>query len=113
VCRQCYTGNWGGDENCHNCGASLDIFEMMSLHSSKATTDRLERQMQEAATFKKTEEEASRKRMEEMQAIERERQTEIYHRLQKRKKEEQTMLFLTVGILLAVSIIAIFYFWLF
>ena len=59
------------------------------------------------------EEEASRKRMEEMQAIERERQAEIYQRMQKRKKEEQTMLFLTVGILLAVSVIALFYFWLF
>jgi hypothetical protein len=78
-----------------------------------STVDRLERQMSEAAAFKKAEEEASRKRMAEMQALERERQAEIYQRRQKRQQEERTMLFLAVGILLALVLIAIFYFWLF
>ena len=109
VCRQCHTANWGGADECGSCGASLDIFERIAI----TTNDRLARQMDEAAAFKKTEAEASRKRMDEMQAIERERQTEIYHRQQKRQKEERTMLFMTVGILLAVGLVAIFYFWLF
>lgn len=109
VCRQCHTANWGGADYCDKCGVSLDIFERIAV----TTTDRLAQQMNAAAAFKKTEEDASRQRMAEMQANERERQAEIYQRMQKRKKEEQTMLFLTVSILLAVSVIAIFYFWLF
>jgi serine/threonine-protein kinase len=113
VCRQCYTSNWAGDEVCANCGASLDIFELMYSHSTQATAERLQRQMNEAAGFKKAEEEASRKRMEEMQAIERERLAEIYRRRQKRQQEERTMLFMTLGILFALALITIFYFWLF
>ena len=109
VCRQCHTANWGGADECSKCGASLDIFERMAI----TTTNRLAQQMNDAAAFKKTETEASHKRMEAMQALERERQAEIHQRLQKRQKEERTMLFLTVGILLAVGLIAIFYFWLF
>ncbi|MCB9421268.1 MAG: protein kinase [Ardenticatenaceae bacterium] len=110
VCRQCHTANWGGDETCTKCGAPLDIFELMYSHSSKATVERLQRQMSEAADFKKVEEAASQKRMEEMKAIERERQAELYRRRQKRQQEERTLMFLTVGILLAVSVIAVFYF---
>ncbi|MEJ2747334.1 MAG: protein kinase [Anaerolineae bacterium] len=109
VCRHCYTSNWAGDENCKKCGQSLDIFEMMYTHSSKATSERLQRQMNEAATFKKMEEEASRKRMEEMQAIERDRQAEIYHRRQKRQREERMMLLIVLAIMLAVAIIAIYF----
>jgi predicted nucleic acid-binding Zn ribbon protein/uncharacterized protein YbaR (Trm112 family) len=109
VCRQCHTANWGGADNCGSCGASLDIFERITI----TTTNRLAQQMSEAAAFKKTEAEASQKRMDEMQAIERERQAEIYHRQQKRQKEERTLMYLTVGILLAVSVIAVFYFILF
>jgi serine/threonine-protein kinase len=113
VCRECYTANWGGDELCAKCGASLDIFAMMTTHSSQATADRLQKQMQEAATFKKIEEEASRKRMEEMQAIERERRTEIYHRRQKRQREERMMLFAAVGFLLIVVLSTLVYFLIF
>jgi serine/threonine-protein kinase len=113
VCRQCYTPNWGGDEACVNCGQSLDIFAMMSTYSSKATTDRLQRQMSEAVSLKKADEEASRKRMEDMQERERERVAEIQRRRQKRQREERMMLFFTLSILLAVALIAIFYFLLF
>lgn len=113
VCRQCHTANWGGDEACANCGTSLDIFELMYSHSSKATAERLQRQMKEAAAFKKAEEEASRKRMEEMQAIERERQAEIYRRRQKRQREERIMLYFTLGILLVLALVTAFYFLLF
>lgn len=110
VCRECYTANWGGDELCAKCGTSLDIFSMMYNHSSQATADRLQKQMREAANFKKIEEEASRKRMEEMQEIERERRAEIYRRRQKRQREERMMLFTVVGILLVVVLSTLFYF---
>lgn len=109
ICRQCHTANWGGAETCRSCGTSLDIFERISI----TTTKRLAQQMNAAAAFKQTEEAASQKRMEEMQAIEQERQAELYRRRQKQQQEERTLMYLTVGILLAVSVIAIFYFILF
>lgn len=109
VCRQCYTSNWAGDETCKKCGQSLDIFEMMYTHSSKATAERLQRQMNEAATYKKIEEEASRRRMEEMQAIGRERQAEIYGRRQKRQREERLMLLVVLAVMLAAAIIVIYF----
>lgn len=97
VCRHCQVVNWAGNEICRQCDRPLDIFELMVSHSDKATPDRLDRQMKEARTYKKTEEEASRKRMTELQAIEDDRQAELQLRLQKKRREERMMLLFAVG----------------
>ena len=108
ACRHCYTSNWGGDDQCRECGQPLDIFELMSTHSEKATAERLQRQMAEAPSFKKAEEEASQKRMEELQAIEAERQANLRRNMQKRRQQERVMLAVTFGILFIILIIVVF-----
>lgn len=97
VCRHCQAINWAGNEFCQGCGRPLDIFELMVSHSDKATPDRLDRQMKEAQRYKKTEEEASRKRMAEFQAIEDERQAELQMRLQEKRRQERAMLVFAGG----------------
>ncbi len=92
ACKHCHTVNWGGSDQCRKCGQPLDIFEMLSDHSPKAAGQRLQRQMDEAHTFKKTEEEASRKRMAELQAVETERQIELQRRLKIKQRQERRML---------------------
>ncbi len=106
ACGHCYTPNWGGDEQCRECGRSLDIFELMSSYSSSATAKRLQRQMSDAQTFKKAEKEASKKRMAELEAIEAKRQAILRQRLQKKQKQEQAMLFVALAVI-AVFLIVI------
>ncbi len=109
ACRHCHTPNWAGDEQCQNCGESLDIFELMYTHTKSATTDRLHKQMSEAQAFKKIEAEASEKRMAELQAIEAERQIKLQQRLQKKAQQEKRMLLFMFG-LAAVLVIVILVF---
>ncbi|MCP4425988.1 MAG: protein kinase [Chloroflexi bacterium] len=105
ACRHCYTANWGGDETCRECGKSLDIFELMSGHTKKATAERLHKQMSEAHLFKQIEEEASQKRMAELQGIEDDRQVKLRRLRAQRRRQERTMLLVVFGIIAALLIV--------
>lgn len=107
ACRKCYTANWDGDDVCQNCGNSLDIFDLMYGHTKSATAERLHRQMSEATHFKQIEAKASKRRMDELQGIERERLAELQRRRQKQQKQERTMLLVTFSIMAILIIIAV------
>ena len=79
LCSHCNASNWGGDENCKECGASLDILEHLQRHSPQASQERLREHTVNVSQLKEIEEEGSKKRMAELMAIEEERQIELSH----------------------------------
>lgn len=89
-CSQCGASNWVGDEECGECGTTLDMVALLT--GQLTTTDRLDQQMAEAWQIKDLEEAASAARMERMLAKEAARQTEIRHRIQEQKEQERKVL---------------------
>lgn len=107
VCLKCQTMNWVGDEYCKQCGAGMDIFDLLQKSYAQTTADRLNEQMAGAQQIKAQEQKASELRMSKMMADEQRRLKELArHRAALRLKDQQ--LFLVVGlVLLFVILIAI------
>ena len=109
VCRKCHVSNWAGDEYCRHCGAALDIFEMLHSHTTQATAERLQQQMESAQRLKEVEAESSRRRMTEFTTMEENRLAELRYRQQKQKKEERLMLVMTFGAIAVIILMTILY----
>ena len=108
VCQKCHTRNWAGDEYCKNCGAAMDIFELLHIQTAQATADRLYAQQKQAREYKEQEKIASEKRMAELMEIEQERQRELTRRHQiQKKKDQQTYLLMGVVLIFALIVVAL------
>ncbi|MBX3061288.1 MAG: zinc ribbon domain-containing protein, partial [Anaerolineae bacterium] len=42
VCQKCRTSNWAGDEYCKQCGAAMDILELLKVNYAQTTADRVQ-----------------------------------------------------------------------
>ena len=104
LCRKCNTRNWAGDEHCKNCGAALDIFEILHQQNNQAAADRLIERQLFAREIKEKEKAASAKRMADLQQIEQDRRREIARRRQIQKKKDQ-QLFIIVGIAIGFALL--------
>jgi hypothetical protein len=109
VCRKCHVANWAGDEYCKQCGTALDIFEVLHSHTTQATAERLQQQMDSARHLKEVEAESSRRRMAEFAALEEERLAELRRLQQKQKKEERLMLVITFGAVAVFILMTVLY----
>lgn len=98
VCHRCDTSNWAGNEICRNCGAELDIFEMIHDHTKQGERERLQKMMREANQIKAAELKAADQRMAVLMEIEQERQIELARRQAIQKRKETIMLTLGIGI---------------
>ncbi len=92
ICRNCHSVNWSGNRVCVMCDEVMEELELPVGPSGETTTERLNRQMQQAKTIKALEEQASIKRMAELMAIEEARQAEIRQRITRQKEQEQRLL---------------------
>ena len=48
VCHNCRTHNWGGDDNCKNCGTPLDLLELLQSRTQKDPAENLEEEIEQA-----------------------------------------------------------------
>ncbi|HOU14388.1 MAG TPA: zinc ribbon domain-containing protein [Anaerolineae bacterium] len=106
-CPKCSTINWIGDEYCVNCGAPLDILELIVQRHTQGTAGRLYQQMDEAQTIKEMEMAASQARMNRMLAEEREHQAAIRRRLLEQRRREKKVLTIVLGVAAVLVIIII------
>jgi serine/threonine protein kinase len=109
LCSNCNASNWSGDEDCKECGTSLDILQYMRQHTPQARRERLREQSANASHLKEIEEAASQKRMAELMAIEEDRQAELRSRQQKQRAQDRLMLTVVFGIVGIVLIAVILY----
>ena len=108
VCQKCYTRNWAGDEYCKNCGAAMDIFELLHIQTAQTTADRLYEQQKRSREYKEQERIASEKRMAELMEIEDERQRELARRREiQKKKDQRTYLMMGGVIIFALIVVAL------
>ncbi len=111
-CHQCSALNWIGDEYCAQCGAPLDIVDLVIRGHSIETRDRLDAQLEEIQLLKQEETAASNARLAQMVAEERARREALRQQQLIRQEQERKMIQVTliaVGvILLALVLIAIF-----
>jgi hypothetical protein len=109
LCPNCNAVNWPGNDDCTQCGVSLDIFEYIVQNTPQGRRDRLRGQMRGASYFKEVEEKGSRKRMAEFMAMEEERQHELQHQRSIQRKQERTMLIVfLVGTAIILSAVVVF-----
>lgn len=97
VCLRCKSSNWAGEEFCAHCGEPLDIFELLSLQQRDARQKMLEQRRHEIRHLRQEEELASNRRMEELQAIEAERQALLRQRLAVQRRQQRKLLMLAFG----------------
>lgn len=90
-CPKCEYNNWIGNEYCLQCGAVLDILELIVQRHNHGTAGRLNLQMDKARALKDAEEAASRARQARLMEKERRRQEQIRRDLAERKAQEQKM----------------------
>ena len=98
--KNCHTINWTGDEECIDCGQSIDLLGQVESASKQSDADRLDRQMNEAKALKETEAAASDKRMAELMAIEEARQAELMLQRSRRQRHERRMLIIVFAAVL-------------
>jgi len=108
-CPKCGYENWIGNEYCLQCGAVLDILELIVQRQNQGTVGHLNRQMASAQALKDAEEVASRARRSRLMEKERQRQEQIRRDLEKRRDEEQKMYtyFLIGVIIIGVLIVVV------
>ncbi|WP_420627692.1 double zinc ribbon domain-containing protein [Candidatus Leptofilum sp.] len=99
TCERCHTRNWAGAEYCQDCGAALDIFQLLSLHNKHSTMSRLDEQMREAQFFKEKEKADSERRMTGLIEKEQARLQDIRERQAAQKKQDQQLIFTAVLVL--------------
>ena len=110
VCRKCRTPNWAGDEYCHQCGTAMDLLDLITARHQKESAEQMEMRREQIARLKILEEEASRRRMEELMEIEATRREELLRRRNKQKERERMMVIIT-GIIVAVFILMLLAFY--
>lgn len=106
-CRKCDLLNWIGDEYCVDCGAALDIFEVISQQHTQDTKTRLYEQRETARALRAAEETAGEARRARMLEQERLRQAEIQRKLQARQEQERKMMQRLIVFSVAAAIIVI------
>jgi len=99
TCERCGTSNWSGAEYCQDCGAALDIFQLLHLHNKQSTMDRLDGQMREAQAFKEKERADSDRRMATLLEQERARLLGIHERREAQKKQDRQLMMTAVFVL--------------
>jgi DNA-directed RNA polymerase subunit RPC12/RpoP len=99
TCEKCLASNWAGAEYCQECGAALDIFQLLHLQYKQSTMNRLDEQMREAHYFKEKERVDSERRMGLLMAEEQERLRGIRERQAVQKRQDQQLIFTAVLIL--------------
>lgn len=92
LCRNCRTANWTGDDSCIICGEAIDLLSQVEASSTLSTVGRLDKQMTDARDLKMTEEEASKKRMAELMAIEEARQADLLRQRARQERHERRLL---------------------
>ena len=97
VCHKCSHVNWAGDEYCARCGDAMDIFELLSLQDRQARQERLIQRREQIRRLRAVEEEASQKRLEELEAIEAARQEELRRRRAEQRRRDRMLLLATLG----------------
>lgn len=109
VCRNCTTSNWTGDEYCAQCGEALDIFELLSLQHKDARQKALEQNRRQIRQLRAQEALSAQQRLEELQAIEDERQMHLRQRFAVQRRHDRRLLALSlVGIGIFLMIVIIF-----
>jgi len=109
TCEKCKTSNWAGAEYCQDCGAVLDIFQLLNIQYKHSTMTRLDEQMRDAQYFKDKEKADSERRMAQLMEQERERLQDIRERQQAQKKQDQQLMMTAVFVLsIFVIIVAAF-----
>jgi len=109
TCERCGTSNWSGAEYCQDCGAVLDIFQLLHLQNQQSTMDRLDEQMREAQFFKEKEQADSERRMAMLMENEQERLRAIHTRREALKKQDRQLMWTAVFVLsIFVLIVAAF-----
>ena len=91
-CEKCHTPNWAGAEYCKECGAALDIFQLLHLHTKQSTMTRLDEQMRQANYFKNKEREDSEKRMAALMEEEAERLHHVRQRQQIQWQQDRQLI---------------------
>lgn len=97
VCRNCRTSNWTGDEYCAQCGEALDIFELLSLQHKDARQRALEQNRRQIRELRQQEALSAQQRIEDLQAIENERQMLLRQRLAEQRRHDKRLLALAFG----------------
>lgn len=109
TCERCGTSNWSGAEYCKDCGAALDIFQLLHLHNKYATMSRLDDQMRSAQFYKIKEREDSERRMAALMENERDRLHQHRKRQAVQKKQDRQLMATAVVVLsIFVVIVAAF-----
>ncbi len=100
-CPKCDYNNWIGNEYCLQCGAVLDILELIVQRHNQGSAERLNQQMERAQVLKEAEEASSRARRARLMEKERQRQEHIRRDLAERKAQEQKMYtYFLIGVML-------------
>ena len=108
-CERCGRSNWSGAEYCRECGAALDIFQLLHLHNKHSTINRLDEQMREASYFKEKERADSDRRMAALLEAERERLRAVHERREAQNQQDKQLMITAVIILtIFVLIVAAF-----
>jgi len=103
-CPQCQTLNWIGDEYCRQCGAALDILEIIVHRHNESTQQRLYTHLEDAPRLKAEEEAAMQVRRERMMEQDRQRQIAIQRRIEERRARDKKLL---NGMLVAAAVIVL------
>jgi DNA-directed RNA polymerase subunit RPC12/RpoP len=99
TCERCRSSNWAGAEYCQDCGAALDIFQLLQLHNKHSTMTRLDEQMRDAHSFKEKEQADSDRRMAMLLENEQARLQAIHIRREAQKRQDRQLMMTAVFVL--------------
>ncbi len=101
-CPKCGTRNWSGAETCRHCAASLDPVARLSNRYGVDPAARFNEQQHSSRGIKLEEEQASRRRLAELTAIEARRQANLRAAQEKKAAEQRVMLIGTAAIVFVI-----------
>lgn len=102
TCPKCNTPNWSGNDQCTQCGQSLDTFTAVMARKGDAG-EKFHEQRRELAAVSAQEVEGSRQRMEYFEGIERRRQQALRDAKARKEREQRvalTIAFVLIGFIL-------------
>ena len=106
ACPRCNTINRVEAAACVSCGARLDVLSRIIAREEMRTGDRFARMAKSAAELKATDDEALRKRSEQLWEEEKKRQAEVAEQ-QRQQKEDERKTLIAVAIAVAVVVIVV------
>ncbi len=105
TCQRCQSSNWTGNEFCLQCGAALDIFDVVLLQNKEVARQAQAKRLEMIKKLKAEDEQASQKRLEAMQIIEEDRLAQLQARKQKQARRDRQILAATFALVALAALV--------